>query len=234
MPKSNSSGAMFFCHLFIFGLTCSMTETPSPGVKNRRSYSRVTILRMFGDGVTISSDSSAADSPSHDTSSNPKCFVVGTFFFLRAFYLGKWSLSAILPLFWLQVSKVAWRSQIDIICVGGAHRSTIMQSNTWVCEAWAVGALSRFGVFVRFSVFALSRILAHYGVQVFPSVLALSRIRDWARLESGERTVLILRTWDERDLWNGVLFTIRNVCSSWWLRSSDGLTGSSTCLRCWD
>jgi hypothetical protein len=43
-----------------------MAEAPPPRVKSRRSYSRVKIFLMLGDGVTSSSKSSAADVPSHN------------------------------------------------------------------------------------------------------------------------------------------------------------------------
>ena len=75
---------------------------------------------MFGDKSTSSSDSSAIDGPSHNPSSDPECFVVGTFFFLRALCLGEWSLSAILSLFWPQEAEVNRRSQTAITCEGGA------------------------------------------------------------------------------------------------------------------
>lgn len=65
------------------------------------------ILRMFGDRVSSSSDSSAANGPSHDPSSDPEWSVVGTFFFLRALYLGEWSLSVVLSLLRLQEDEVA-------------------------------------------------------------------------------------------------------------------------------
>jgi hypothetical protein len=102
-----------------------MAEAPPLGVKSRLSCNRVKIFLMFGDGVTSSLDSSAANEPSHDPSPNPKRAAVSTFFFLRELCRGEWSLSAVLSMFWLQEVEAARFSLADIT-YEGAHCSMTM------------------------------------------------------------------------------------------------------------
>ena len=155
-----------------------IADAPPLGVKSLHLCSRVKIFRMLGDGVTSSSVSSAAEGPSQDPSSEPKCSVVGIFcFFWRVLCFGYWLLSAILSVFLLHGVGVILLSRIVKDCEGGCpHCSTIMQSGGGGCEACATRAFLRSGVLVCFR------------------VSTLSNLGDWIHPDLAERSIFILRT----------------------------------------
>jgi hypothetical protein len=159
-----------------------MADAPPPGVKSLRSFSRVNIFRMLGDRVTSSSISSTVEGPSHDPSSEPECSANSTFcFFLRMLWLGKWSFSAVLSLFRPHEVWVIHLSRAVRVWEGGCpHCSTIMQSGAGGCKACATWPFPRSGVLVRSGVFAFS----YTG--------------DWVLLDLADRSVLFLRTCDDR------------------------------------
>jgi hypothetical protein len=76
-----------------------MAEALPLRVKNRRSCSRVKTFHMFSDRVTSSSNSYAADVPSHHPSPYSEHVAINTFFFLRELCRGEWLLSAIISCF---------------------------------------------------------------------------------------------------------------------------------------
>ena len=142
-----------------------ISDAPPPGVSNLLSWSQVKILRMLGEGVTSSSDSSVAEGSvySYDPSSQLEHSRVGTLFFFLELCRGDWLLFAICSLFWpLGVGVIlrSWTSRRG----GCPQGSTIMQSGASGYETCTAGALLRSGVFARSEVLALSGVLAFSGV----------------------------------------------------------------------
>ena len=91
MLNSNLSGAVFFRRLSIFGLTCWLVDggsTSSGGQKSLLLQTSKDLAHVWRQGDLLP-NSSAAVGPSHDPYFDPKCSVVGIFFFLRALCLGK-------------------------------------------------------------------------------------------------------------------------------------------------
>ena len=194
MPKSNSSGAVFFRRLSIFGVDLLMHSW-------RKHLLRGSKVSLVAEGPVCSRDPSSDFDSSFN--SDPER-AAANIFFLRALCKGEWSLSTVRSLFRPQEMEVV-RCSLSVTSRDGGdtHCSTTIQFGAGAGETWDIGALPRSRVFVWTGVLALSEVMAFSGVRVCSrvldrsDVLTLSGIGDWARPELADISVLFLWTWDE-------------------------------------